>query len=135
MINPRLPLIDLHRHLDGNVRLETILDLGLQHGIDLPGNDVESLRPYVQVTDPHPGVMAFIAKFKWMVAVLVDYPACYRVAYENVLDAANEGLDYVELRFSPLFMAEPHGLDPIGVVEAVVCGTEAGSQKATDWHS
>jgi len=130
MINPRLPLIDLHRHLDGNVRLETILDLGLQHGIDLPGNDVESLRPYVQVTDPHPGVMAFIAKFKWMVAVLVDYPACYRVAYENVLDAANEGLDYVELRFSPLFMAEPHGLDPIGVVEAVVCGTEAGSQKA-----
>jgi adenosine deaminase len=130
MINPRLPLIDLHRHLDGNVRLETILDLGLRHGIDLPGNDVESLRPHVQVTDPQPGVMAFIAKFKWMVAVLVDYPACYRVAYENVLDAANEGLDYVELRFSPLFMAEPHGLDPIGVVEAVVCGTEAGSQKA-----
>jgi len=130
MINPQLPLIDLHRHLDGNVRLETIIELGLQHNIDLPANNVETLRPYVQVTDPQPSVMAFIAKFKWMVAVLADYSACYRIAYENVLDAASEGLDYVELRFSPWFMAEPHGLDPAGVVEAVVSGTDAGSQEA-----
>lgn len=130
MINPQLPLIDLHRHLDGNVRLETILDLGLQHNIDLPAKDVEALRPYIQVTDPQPGVMAFIAKFKWMISVLADCSACYRIAYENVLDAANEGLDYVELRFSPRFMAEPHGLDLVGVVEAVVSGTESGSQEA-----
>ncbi len=129
MINPQLPLIDLHRHLDGNVRLETIIDLGLQHNIDLPAYNAEELRPFVQVTVPQPGVMAFIAKFKWMVAVLADFSACYRIAYENVLDAAKEGLDYVELRFSPWFMAEPHSLDPIGVVEAVVSGAESGSQE------
>jgi len=126
MIDPTFPLIDLHRHLDGNVRLETILDLGRQHDLPLPAWDLEGLRPHVQVTEPQPGVMAFIAKFKWMTGVLVDTDACRRVAYENVQDAQREGIDYVELRFSPWFMAEPHGLDPSGVVEAVADGVAAG---------
>ena len=112
MIDPTLPLIDLHRHLDGCVRLETILDLGRQHGVPLPDWEVESLRPHVQVTGPQPGVMAFIAKFRWMTAVMVDNDACRRIAYEAVEDARREGLDYVELRFSPWFMAEPNRLDP-----------------------
>jgi adenosine deaminase len=124
MINPNLPFIDLHRHLDGSIRLETILDLGRQHNLALPAWDVDCLRPYVQVTHPQPGVMAFIDKFEWMVGVLVDYEACRRVAYENGLDAMDEGLDYVELRFSPWFMAQPHDLDPVGVVEAVVAGVD-----------
>ena len=128
MIDPNFPLIDLHRHLDGNVRLETILELGRRHNLPLPAWDVEGLRPHVQVTDPQPGIMAFIAKFKWMMAALVDYDACRRVAYENVEDAQREGIDYVELRFSPWFMAESHGLDPTGVVEAVADGVEAGAR-------
>ncbi len=137
MIDPTFPLLDLHRHLDGNVRLETILDLGQQHGLPLPAWDLEGLRPHVQVTASNPGnralpgVMAFIAKFRWMIGVLADYDACRRVAYENVEDAKREGLDYVELRFSPWFMAEPHHLDPAGVVEAVADGAEAG---ARDFH-
>ena len=126
MIDTTIPFIDLHRHLDGNVRLETILDLGHKHNIQLPAWDTEGLRPYLQVTNPQPGVMAFIAKFKWMIAVMVDYDACRRIAYENVEDARNEGIDYIELRFSPWFMAETHALDPAGVVEAVVDGVKAG---------
>jgi adenosine deaminase len=122
MIDRGLPLIDLHRHLDGSVRLETILDLGRQHHLPLPAWDLDGLRPYVQVTEPTPGVMAFIAKFKWMVGVLVDTDACTRIAYENVADARNEGIDYIELRFSPKFMAEPHRLELAGVVAAVVAG-------------
>ena len=127
------PLIDLHRHLDGSVRLETILDLGRQHNLPLPAWDLEGLRPYVQITgdaegNSLPGVMAFIAKFEWMTRVLVDYDACRRVAYENVEDARREGLGYIELRFSPWFMAETHRLDPAGVVEAVVDGVEAGAR-------
>jgi len=129
MIDPSLPLIDLHRHLDGSLRLETILDLGRQHNLPLPAWDVEGLRPFVQITDPQPGVMAFIGKMKWMTLVLVDYDAVRRVAYENVLDARQEGLDYVELRFSPWFMAESHGLAPVGVTEAVVDGVEAGRRE------
>jgi len=128
LIDPNFPLVDLHRHLDGAIRLETILDLAQQHDIELPAWDVEGLRPYVQVTEPRPGVMAFIEKFKWMTAILVDYDACRRVAYENVSDARREGLDYVELRFSPWFMASSHALDPNGVVEAVCDGIIAGQR-------
>ena len=128
MIDPTVPLIDLHRHLDGNVRLETILDLARQHNLPLPAWDIEGLRPHVQVTEPRPGVMAFIDKFQWMIGVLVDYRACQRVTYENVQDAQREGIDYIELRFSPWFMTEPHGLDPRGVVEAVADGAEAGKR-------
>ena len=126
MIDRSYPLIDLHRHLDGNVRLETILELGRKHNLPLPVDSVEGLRPHVQIVKPRPGVMAFLEKFKWMVGVLGDYQACRRVAYENVEDAVGEGLDYVELRFSPVFMAEPHGLDPEGVVGAVIEGIHAG---------
>jgi adenosine deaminase len=129
MIDPTLPLIDLHRHLDGNVRLETILDLGREHNLPLPAQDIESLRPHVQITEPQPGVMAFISKFKWMIEVLVNYDACRRIALENVEDAYREGIDYVELRFSPWFMAEPHKLDPEGVVEAVIDGVRAGTRE------
>jgi adenosine deaminase len=128
MIDPSLPLIDLHRHLDGSLRLETILDLGRKHGLPLPAWEVESLRPHVQVTSPQPGVMAFLAKFRWMTAVMVDYDACRRIAYESVEDADGEGLDYVELRFSPWFMAEAHGLDPAGVTAAVVEGVQQASR-------
>lgn len=97
MIDPKIPLIDLHRHLDGNVRLETILDLAKKYNVNLPASEIEDLRPYVQVTEPQPGVMAFLERFQWLTAVMVDYTACQRIAYENVEDAKNEGLDYIEL--------------------------------------
>ncbi len=122
------PLIDLHRHLDGSVRLDTILDLGHRHNLPLPAWDLEALRPHVQVTEPQPGIMAFIARFKWMTGVLVDDAACRRVAYEAVADARREGIDYIELRFSPWFMAEPHGLDLRAVVDAVIDGARAGAR-------
>jgi adenosine deaminase len=126
MIHSDLPLIDLHRHLDGNVRLATILDLSQQHHLPLPAYTLEELRPHIQVTEPLTDIMAYFQKFNWMVSVFADLDACRRVAYENVLDAAAEGIDYIELRFSPWFMAEPHGLDPAGVVAAVVEGVEQG---------
>ncbi len=127
-IDPNLPLIDLHHHLDGSIRLETILELGLKFNLPLPAKTLEGLRPYVQVSTPQPGVMKFIEKFKWMTGVLVDYDACRRVAYENVEDAQREGIDYIELRYSPWFMAEAHHLHPEGVVEAVTDGVRAAER-------
>jgi adenosine deaminase len=124
-----LPLIDLHRHLDGNVRLATILELARQNGIELPGDSVEALRPHVQVLGVEPDLVTWLAKLSWMTRVLVDCDACARIAYENVLDAADEGLDYVELRFSPYFMAEPNDLDPAAVVEAVIAGIARGREE------
>lgn len=128
MFDPHLPLIDLHRHLDGSVRLETILDLGSRHHLPLPADTVEGLKPFVQVTEPQPGVMAFIEKFRWMVGVLVDYEACRRVAYENVEDAHREGIDYIELRFSPWFMSLSHRLDPAELTAAVIDGIRQGER-------
>lgn len=124
-----IPFIDLHRHLDGNVRLATILDLGRQHGIKLPGDSIETLRPHVQVEGVQPDLLTWLAKLHWMIAVLADYNACRRIARENVEDAHAEGLDYVELRFSPYFMAGPNKLDPVRVVEAVVAGIQEGRDK------
>lgn len=126
MMDPSIPLVELHRHLDGSVRLETILDLGLKHNLPLPARTLEGLRPHVQVTTPQPGIMAFIAKFEWLTGVMVDYDAVRRIAYENVEDLKREGHAYAELRFSPWFMSLPHGLDPVGVTEAVVDGVRAG---------
>ncbi|HTJ27625.1 MAG TPA: adenosine deaminase [Candidatus Limnocylindria bacterium] len=126
MTGARLPNIDLHRHLDGNVRLQTILDLAREHGVALPGTTLETLRPHVQVDGVMPDLVSWLDKLRWMTAVLADVDACRRIARENVEDAQRDGLDYVELRFSPYFMAQPHGLDPAAVVEAVVAGIEEG---------
>jgi len=125
-VDPSFPLCDLHRHLDGSLRLETILELAHQHGIALPARDRETLRPHVQVVDAEAGLMEFIAKFRYLSAVLVDPQACCRIARENVEDAACEGIDYIELRFSPWFMAQAHNLDPAEIVEAVIEGVREG---------
>lgn len=128
MIDPKLPLIDLHRHLDGSVRLETILDVGLEKNLPLPAKTLDGLRPYVQVSEPQPGLLAFLEKFEWMVGILTNYDICRRIAYENIEDAKKEGIDYIELRFSPWFMAEPHGLVTEAVVEATIDGMRAGER-------
>lgn len=128
MIDPSIPLCELHRHLDGAVRLQTIIELAEQHGISIPSSDPEKLAPYVHIDDREPTLLAFLEKFHYMIEVLVDADACRRVAYENVQDARAEGLDYVELRFSPWFMAERHGLSPEAVMEACIDGIRAGQR-------
>ncbi len=128
-VSPDLPLLELHRHLDGAIRVSTILDLGRQHGLDLPADTVEGLTPFVHIDGSEPGLLAFLERFRYLVEVLVDEAACRRVAFENVEDAYREGLDHVELRFSPWFMAQRHGLDPQGVVEACVAGAADASAK------
>ena len=126
MIDNTVPLVDLHRHLDGNVRVETIWDLGHQHGITLPANSIETLAPFVQIQGKENDLVGFLSKLDWMVKVLADLDAVKRVAYENVADAAQTGLDYAELRFSPYYMAMTHKLPIEGVVEAVADGVQAG---------
>lgn len=128
MIDSSLPLLDLHRHLDGNIRPSTILELGQHFGMVLPATTLQGLRPHVQVRDNAPDLMSFLAKLDWGVKVLGSYDACRRVAYENVEDLQRAGIDYAELRFSPGYMAMNHRLDTEGVVEAVIDGVAAGSR-------
>lgn len=126
MIDSRLPLTDIHRHLDGNIRPQSILDLGRQFNVVLPGHDLDTLRPHVQITNNEPDLLSFLQKLDWGVTVLGSLDACRRIAYENVEDAVNAGLDYAELRFSPYYMAMNHNLPTAGVVEAVIDGVMAG---------
>ncbi|SFE97731.1 adenosine deaminase [Phytobacter palmae] len=128
MIDTNLPLTDIHRHLDGNIRAQTILDLGREFNITLPAQSLETLLPHVQVTANEPDLVSFLAKLDWGVKVLASLDACRRVAYENMEDASRQGLHYVELRFSPGYMAMTHNLPVAGVVEAVIAGVREGSQ-------
>ena len=126
MITKSLPLTDIHRHLDGNIRTNTIIELGQKFSVPLPAFDIKGLTPHVQVVETEPSLVAFLSKLDWGVAVLGDLDACRRVAYENVEDALNAQIDYAELRFSPYYMAMKHGLPVQGVVEAVIDGVQAG---------
>ena len=83
MIDSSLPLTDIHRHLDGNIRAQTILDLGREFNIALPATTLDTLRPHVQVTSLEPDLVSFLAKLDWGVKVLASLEACRRVAYEK----------------------------------------------------
>lgn len=130
MIDPHYPLTDLHRHLNGCLRVQTILDLGRQYNIPHPANDPAGLQPWVQVMDTAPDLMGFLSRLDWGVKVLGSLDACRRVACESVEDMATSGLHYVELRFSPGYMAAAHHLSLSGVTEAVIDGVCAGSRSA-----
>ncbi|WP_034898882.1 adenosine deaminase [Paraglaciecola psychrophila] len=129
MITTSLPLTDLHRHLDGNIRPSTIWQLAQEFSIPLQQQNLEELIQATQVQFKTTDLLAFLQQMELGVSVLASEQACYRVAYENVEDAKRAGLTYVELRFSPVFMAQAHNLPIEQVVDAVVAGCKAGSKK------
>ena len=126
MINSTLPLIDLHRHLDGNIRAETIWQLAHDHQIVLPETSFENFLPHVRIQHSEADLLAFLKKLDWGVAVLKNLDDIKRVAYENVEDAYSAGLHYAELRFSPYYMAMTHHLSISDVVAAVIDGIQLG---------
>jgi adenosine deaminase len=129
VINHKYPLTDLHRHLDGNIRLTTIWQLAQEHSIVLPADSLEKLKTKVQIQQKTTDLLAFLEKMELGVSVLASEQACFRIAYENIEDAKLAGLDYVELRFSPVFMAQAHNLPVDQVVDAVIAGCKAGTKK------
>lgn len=128
MINPSIPLVDLHRHLDGNIHPELIWQLAQKHNIDLPGNSLEEFRPYAQIQDQTSDLLAFLEKLDYGVSVLADQDAVYQVAYDNVRDAKAQGLDYTELRFSPYYMAMNFKLNIAEVVNQIASAVEQGNK-------
>ncbi len=125
MIDSSLPLTDIHRHLDGNIRAQTILDLGREFNIALPATTLDTLRPHVRSPALSP-IWSVSSPSSTGGKGPASLEACRRVAYENVEDAARNGLHYVELRFSPRYMAMTHRLPVDGVVEAVIAGVQEG---------
>jgi len=101
--------VDLHRHLEGSLRLATLAEIAREHGIDLPGYDIEELRPLVTASGDEPGFHSFLRKFEVLRRFYKTREAVERVGYEAVADAAVDNVRYLELRFNPVALARTQG--------------------------
>jgi adenosine deaminase len=124
-----LPKVDLHRHLEGSLRLSTLAEIALEHGVDLPSYDIEELRPYVQVTtDESPDFHAFLEKFNFLARFYSKLDCIDRISYEAVADAAQDNVKYLELRFNPATLALSQGFRFEEVTERVISAVEKAEQ-------
>jgi adenosine deaminase len=119
-----LPKVDLHRHLEGAIRLSTIIDIYREAGEPLPADTPEELAPAAQVLHPMNSLDEVLSFFRIAQGALRSYDAVERITYEAVEDLAADNVRLAELRFSPDFMCRPARLDWDGVMEAVLAGIE-----------
>lgn len=116
-----LPKVDLHRHLEGSLRLATLAEIAREHGVELPSYDIEALRPYVQVTtDEAPDFHTFLQKFNFLARFYSRLDCIDRISYEAVADAAQDNVKYLELRFNPVTLALSQGFYLEEVVKRVI---------------
>jgi adenosine deaminase len=116
----RLPKAELHCHLDGSLRPETMLEIARETGRAMPRPDADSLRDYMLVDDAA-NLEDYLARFETTLAVMQTGPAIERVAYELVEDAARDGVRYIEVRFAPNLNTR-EGLSLESVVDASLRG-------------
>jgi adenosine deaminase len=124
----RLPKTDLHCHLDGSLRLDTVLDLGKQQGVKLPTFDRGALHGMLYAGDQVTSLDDYLRAFDITLSVMQTEAALERCAYELAEDAHRENVRYLEVRYSPLLHTR-QGLRPAQVVEAVVRGLRAAKRE------
>lgn len=97
-----LPKVELHRHLEGSVRMVTLLDIARKHDNELAKLTVEQLRPHVQMVPGQPfSAQEFLGKFRVLRQFYNSPDTIRRIAREAVIDAAEDNIRYMELRFTP----------------------------------
>lgn len=124
----RLPKVDLHCHLDGALRVSTILDLGEKHKVKLPAYDLEELKKFVQVPSSCRSLSDFLKCFEFFYEVLKSPEAMERVAYELCEDAAKENIRYLEVRYAPS-LQDSAKFSMEDSVRAVIRGLTSGRKK------
>ena len=87
----RLPKAELHCHLDGSVRPQTLLELAREYGAEMPSTDVEALREYMTVRDAR-NLEEYLERFDVTLSVMQRAEALERIAYELIEDAHRDGV-------------------------------------------
>ncbi len=119
-----LPKVELHRHLEGSLRLSTMLEVARDFALDLPYKDTDKMRSLVQVRDGEPFTAPnFLKKFETLRQFYQSAEVIKRFAREAIADAAADNIRYLELRFTPVALTRIRGF-PLAeatdwVIEAV----------------
>jgi adenosine deaminase len=123
-----LPKTDLHCHLDGSLRLATILDLAERQRVRLPADTPEGLKKALHMGDQCASLEDYLTAFDVTLAVLQTEEALYRAAYELAVDCAAENVRYLEVRYAPVLHTR-NGLKPTTIVDAVLEGLRAAKRE------
>jgi adenosine deaminase len=124
-----LPKVELHRHLEGSLRLTTMLDISRQHGVTVPAS-MFNLSGLVQVQDQDPMTFTnFLDKFKTLRLFYKSPDVIDRVTREAVEDAAKDNIRYLELRFTPVALSRAEGFPLHDVMEWVVKSAQDAAKK------
>jgi adenosine deaminase len=121
----RLPKAELHCHLDGSVRPQTLIDLAAEREVTLPAHNAAELNHYMIVRNAD-NLEDYLARFSVTLSVMQDAEALERIAHELVVDAAHEGIRYIEIRYSPVLNTQD-GLSLDEAVEAPLRGIASGT--------
>ncbi len=116
-----LPKAELHCHLDGSMRVETILDIAKKEKVKLPTEDIKELRKILEVGMNCKSLEEYLRPFDITADVLQSKYALERATYELAEDAAEENVRYIEIRFAPLWHIR-RGLSLTQVIESVING-------------
>lgn len=115
-----IPKVELHRHLEGAVRLETLVDIAREFSFEMPEYEIETLRPFVQMMpDETYDSTHFLAKFATLRQFFRSPEVIQRIAREAVYDAADDNIQYMELRFTPRALSTIIKATPYEVIDWV----------------
>ncbi len=124
----KVPKVELHEHLDGGLRPETIISLAKERNIALPSYDREELTSWFQEGCRRKSLPLYLETFRYTTAVMQDRASLFRVAEEELLDLAEENVVYAEIRFAPSLHTKG-GMNPEEVVSTVIRGADEARRK------
>jgi adenosine deaminase len=116
-----LPKVVLHDHLDGSLRVSTLLELLRERGLQAPADDAAGLAQWFDARAHAGSLEEYLRGFALTVAAMATPSALRRVALESAEDARADGAVLAELRIAPLLF-EPFGVDPDACVAALLQG-------------
>ena len=124
----RVPKVELHDHLDGGLRIETIIELSRKEGLPLPSFDPVELKEWFVRGCRQKSLSLYLETFQYTVQVMQTKENLERVAFEAIEDLAKENVVYAEIRFAPDLHTKK-GLNLEEVVTAVLSGLDKGKAK------